>query len=110
MWYGHCTVGPSLAQCGVPPFIFNSVSKSTMYVAFAVVSYFVLWGLAWWIATIICRKNGALQPVALGFLVVLLPMSVVFSVGMYEWKLRMQGLEPPVAQVPLKALMSMGKS
>ncbi len=81
-----------------------------MYAVFAVVSYFVLWGLAWWIATLVCKKNGALQPVALGFLVVLLPMSVVFSVGMYEWKVRMNGMKPPVAQVPLKSLISTSNS
>lgn len=81
-----------------------------MYAVFAVVSYFVLWGLAWWIATIACKKGGALQPVALGFLVVLLPMSVVFSVGMYQWKIHMQGMKPATPQIPLKAIVSSSNS
>ncbi len=76
-----------------------------MYLALAVVSYFVLWGLAWWVAALVCKKNGALQPVALGFLVVLLPMSVVFSVGVHQWKVMKYGAAP-AAQVPLSRLLS----
>ncbi len=77
-----------------------------MYAALAIASFFILWGLAWWVAAWICKRNGALQPVALGFLVVMLPMSVVFSVGMYQWKIVMHGMKAPVAQVPLSKLVS----
>jgi hypothetical protein len=77
-----------------------------MYAALAIASFFLLWGVSWRVATLACKKNGALQPAALGFLIVLLPMSVVFSVGMYQWKIVMHGMQAPVAQVPLSKLIS----